>query len=152
MFDKQIEHYTRRFNEAKDILSKRKLEAPASAAKLDLDKLEENFKSNSTEFKRFIFANAGQIKEKTDSLLYAASLAVVADKLKKKYKVYLSYSLNKEDEAYEKKLEDYKKLEFPLANHVYIQVDDTCYELFTGNVTTNIEHLDSVELKEVSNG
>lgn len=152
MFDRQVEHYERRFREAKEALAKYKFEIPASAAKLDLEKLKENFENNTVEFKRFVFANAGQLRQKTDSLCYAASLAVIADKLGKKYKVYLSYSLNKKEEHYEDKLEEYKKSVTPLANHVYVQVDDTCYELFEDNSTTDIDHLDSVELKEVSNG
>ena len=153
MFKKQMDYYKRHVEDVKKKMGTKDVVMLAKSINFDLDTLEEAFKSNTNEFKKFGYVLAKSIVSgAVSSDIYAGVVAFYAEKYNLDYKVYTGFCMPNDHPKHDDAVRDFdnKKesgAEHPmLPNHVFIEIDDKFYELFE-NEFSNIDHIDFVEIR-----
>ena len=83
--------------------------------------------------------------------VFCAAVATICDQRGVSYKKYCGFAISKSIANYDKNIQQYddaksKGSEHPMfANHVYLDVNGTCYDLFKNALCDDMNHLDCLE-------
>ena len=149
LFDKQVKHYTDKYNELKKVFEKR--DYAVIAKTLGVEDVKEAFKKNDDTFEKFVLAYANVMPGKVSCTAYAAAVARICEDNGIKYKIYTGFCEPKNFVKYktdkktynERKKKGEKHPMFP--THVYLETEDKkIYEYYNGE--KDIDHIDVVEI------
>ena len=121
LFDKQVKHYTDKYNELKKVFEKRDYTVIAKTLGVDV---KDSFKKNDEDFEKFVLAYANVMPGRVSCTAYAAAVARICDDNGIKYKVYTGFCEPK--------------------NFVKYKTDKKIYEYYNGE--KDIDHIDVVEI------
>lgn len=83
--------------------------------------------------------------------VFCAAVATICDQKGVSYKKYCGFAIPKDVENYDKNIKQYNDMkvsgkEHPMfANHIYLDVNGTCYDLFRNVLYADVNHLDCLE-------
>ena len=148
LFEKQVKHYTDKYNDTKKIFDERDYSVYQNM--LNVKDIKKELIANTELFEKFVLAYSRIMPGKVSCTTYAAAVAKLCDDLGIKYKIYTGFCIPK---SYAKYAEDKKAYEDKKSNgiehpmfptHVYLEADikgkKKIYEYYNGD--KDIDHID----------
>lgn len=91
------------------------------------------------------------IKGNVTPEVFCAAVATICDKKGVSYKKYCGFAIPNDAKDYDKNIQQFNDMkasgkEHPLfANHLYLDINGTCYDLFKNVLYSDVNHLDCIE-------
>lgn len=147
LFEKQIKHYTEKYNETKKLFNEKDYTVIQKVS--GITDLKSAFEANDEKFEKFVLTYAKIMPGRVSCTTYAAAVAKIADDLGVKYRIYAGFCVPKSFPKYEEDKKAFKEkrdngVEHPMfPTHVYLETaKGVIYEYYNGE--KDIDHIDSV--------
>lgn len=152
MFDTQVDHFTKKFEETCKVVTQKQIDIEMRSVNFDEDKLYEGLVNNTKEFRTFVYNFCKQLMPgRVSCTTYAAVVAVICKRFEIPYSAYAGFCIPRSNMRYDAEMEAYNKkkatgVKHPvIATHVYLVANDINYEYYNG-ATDDIEHIDVVKM------
>lgn len=150
MFERSFNAKVKKFHEYKDDLSRFSVRTASDIAQVNFDAI--NVAVDKEEVYKVAQALVSFMGNSFNSPeVFSAAVAYICEAKGVEYKKYCGFAVPKDSPTYNKDVEGFNKrkssgVEHPLfANHMYLDVEGTTYDLFRGKLAVDVNHLDCIE-------
>lgn len=150
MFEKTFGAKVKKYNDFKEAFKGVHIATMANSLGINLSTLDIGSDKDSV-YRLAMRIVGSKIKGNVTPEVFCAAVSAICEAKGVPYKKYCGFALPKDASEYSKNEEQFNKMkqkgiEHPIfANHIYIEVGDTCYDLFKNVLNDDVNHFDCLE-------